>query len=108
MSFYLFVFAVVLWIIPLMYVLQSGSIRIMIEAAVLLAISMALPYGVELAEEELYGLAAKLTLEDALVIALMQLVLWLGGLVLSLQANRCNIPARMASRLRGQPRQEEY
>jgi hypothetical protein len=92
--------AALLWIIPGVYVVQSGSYRIAGEALLLLALCLALPYVIRYAENEMYGLAAQITLNDALFIGVIQLVLWLGGLMIGLHANQCRIPPRIASRIR--------
>lgn len=89
--------ALVIWIIPAIYVFQCRSRRILIEAGFLFVVSLGLPAAVIFVQRQLYGLAAGIRFEDALAIAGLQMLLWLGALVLTLHANACRLPARFAT-----------
>ena len=89
--------SILLWIIPAIYVVQCGSWRILLETGILFLVSVCLPFAVARAESELYGLAAVIKIDNALVIAGLQLMLWLGALVLTLHANACRLPHRFGA-----------
>lgn len=84
----------VLWIIPVIYVIQCRSWRLYLEVVFLLLVSVGLPFAVNLLEEQIYGLAAGISLEEALSIAGLQLIFWLGAIVLVVRATACRIPSR--------------
>jgi hypothetical protein len=92
-------FILILWIIPIFYTIQRMSVRIFFEVVLLFIPSLLLPLLVQMAEKELYGIAANFTLNDAMMVGVLQLILWLGGLNISLQQPKlCNFPSPLAAR----------
>lgn len=86
MAIYLSLPVLVLWAIPAVYAVQSGSVRAMAEVAILLAVALILPFVQNLVATELYGVAASVSLGDAMILMCLQLLLWLAALGIGLAA----------------------
>lgn len=84
MAIYLSVLVLVLWAIPAVYAVQSGSVRAMAEVAILLVVALILPFVQNMMAAQLYGVAASVSLSDALIGMSLQFLLWLAALAIAL------------------------